>query len=138
MKAFYCCLFYLCSYTVCPAQSGIKNPYPFSLQHNSGTFGIVADVQDPSLYPKYYDLFKKHGYEGNGYCWAGLIEQILEKQAPDLLKKIVFDPEAGAFYAKAENDAARQQFIQIISPVFSNLKTLEDHIKSADRSRIDD
>ena len=138
MKAVLCALFLVCSFSLSRGQSGVSNPYPFTLQNDNGRFGIVADVQDHSLYPKYSDLFAKHGYEGNGYCWTGMIEQLLEQKAPELLKKLEFEPEKGAFYAYAKSDADRQQFIQIISPVFSNLKTLEDFIKSADHSRIDD
>ena len=90
------------------------------------------------MHLKYHDLFTKYGYEGNGYSWAGMIEQLLRKDAPELLKKLSFLPDAGAFYAYAKTDADRQQFIQIISPVFSNLRSLEDLIKSADHTRIDD
>jgi hypothetical protein len=135
MKAFYCCLICLFSVALCNGQRAKTRPFPFTLQQD-GSFGIVADVQDQDLYPKYYDLFRKYGYEGNGECWAGLIRQILERKDPELLKKVDFDPEAGAFYAYFGND--RQRFIELISPVFANLNILEGYIKTADRSRIDD
>jgi hypothetical protein len=138
MKAFYCCLLCICCLTLSRAQGGLNNPYPFTLENEKGRFGIVADVQDRSMHLKYHDLFSKYGYEGNGYSWAGMIALLLEKQSPELLKKLDFEPEVGAFNAYAKSDIDRQQFIHIVSPVFSNLKTLEDFIKSADRSRIDD
>ena len=138
MKAIICCVFCICSFTLSRGQGGVPNPYPFTLQNENGKFAVEADVQDRSMHLKYYDLFAKYGYEGNGYSWAGMIEHLLRKDAPELLKKLSFLPDAGAFYAYAKTEADRQQFIQIISPVFSNLKSLEDLIKSADHTTIDD
>ena len=138
MKAFFCCLFFVCSFSLSRAESQVNNPYPFTLQNDKGNFGVEVDVKDHSIYLKYHDLFAKYGYEGNGYSWAGMIEHLLRKDAPELLKRLEFLPDEGAFYAYAKTDTDRQQFIQIISPVFSNLKALEDLIKSADHSRIDD
>jgi len=66
--------------TTKPIKQKIVNKYyPFELQEFDGQFNIVANIESEDLYPKYYDLFQKHGYEGNGYCWDGHITQILEK-----------------------------------------------------------
>lgn len=109
--------------------------FPFELE---GDGAISAMIEEESLYPLYYEVFQKHGYEGNGYCWEGHIVQILEQRDPPLLQHIRFDPEAGAFFAYADSENAQQQFAELLSPVFSKPATLEMWIEKADRSRIDD
>ncbi|WP_185155967.1 Imm51 family immunity protein [Fulvivirga kasyanovii] len=113
------------------------NPYPFQISDN-GQFAIIAAIESEDLYNKYYPLFEKHGYEGNGYCWEGHIIQILEKNNSGLLEHIEFDPEAGGFYAYADSKEAMEDFISLISPIFSDINKLEEYIQSADRNRIDD
>lgn len=103
-----------------------------------GQFGIVAFIESEELYPKYYDLFKKYGYEGNGYCWEGHIKQILEKKDKSLLSQIDFDPEGSTFFAIAKNKESQLKFVELLNPIFSDMKELEKWVKKANRSLIDD
>ena len=112
--------------------------YPFELQEFDEQYSIVANIESEELYPKYYDFFKKHGYEGNGYCWEGHITQILEGLDKSLLAQVDFDPEAGTFFAIANSKESQVKFAEILSPIFSDMKKLEEWVKKADRSRIDD
>lgn len=125
--------------TTKPVKENQSNKYyPFELQNNNGQYGIVANIESKELYPKYYDLFRKYGYEGNGYCWEGHIRQILEKLDKSLLDHIEFDPEAGTFFATADSKESQQKFVALLSPIFSDMKKLEEWVKKAERSRIDD
>ena len=119
-------------------QKLVNKYYPFELQENGGQYQIVANIESEDLYPKYYEFFQKHGYEGNGYCWEGHITQILEKLDKKLLSHIEFDPEAGAFFANADSKETQLKFVETLSPIFSDMKKLEEWVKKADRSRIDD
>jgi hypothetical protein len=119
-------------------QKSVNKYYPFELQEIGGQYQIVANIESEVLYPKYYDFFQKHGYEGNGYCWEGHITQILEKLDKKLLSQIDFDPEAGAFFANADSKESQLKFVETLSPIFSDMKKLEEWVKKADRSRIDD
>lgn len=112
--------------------------FPFDLSESGGKYTIVAQIEGKDLYPKYYRLFKKYGYNGNGYCWEGHIQQILEKKDNQLLKHIDFDSEAGMFAADADSKEAQQKFVEILSPIFSDLTVLSKWVKKADHSRIDD
>jgi len=112
--------------------------YPFVLQDYNGQYSIVAELESKALYPKYYNFFSRYGYEGNGYCWEGHITQILEKLDNNLLRHINFDPEAGAFFATADSKENQLRFAELLSPIFSDMKKLEEWVKKADRSRIDD
>lgn len=119
-------------------QKQMNKYYPFELQEIGGQYQIVANIEREDLYRRYYDFFQKHGYEGNGYCWEGHIRQILEKLDKKLLSHIDFDPEAGAFFANADSKETQLKFVEFLSPIFSDLKKLEEWVKKADRSRIDD
>jgi len=110
--------------------------YPFVI-NDIRHFRIEAQVEG-ELYPKYVNFFEKHNYSGNGYCWEGHITQILNKIDPELLTHITFDPEAGAFYAFADTKKNQLRFVELLSPIFSDLDKLEDYVKKADRSKIDD
>ena len=116
----------------------IDNPYPFQVMDNSGQFTILATLESGELFDKYNSFFESHGYEGNGYCWEGHIIQILEQEDKELLAHIEFDPEAGAFFVYADSKETQIRFINLLSPIFSNLQKLEEYVKSADRNRIDD
>jgi hypothetical protein len=116
----------------------MTNYFPFKIFDNDGQFTITASTESPELYPKYADFFEKHGYSGNGYCWEGHIVQILEKINPELLEHIDFDPEAGAFFANAASKEYQIKFVELLNPIFSDLTKLEEYVKKADRSRIDD
>lgn len=125
--------------TTKPAKQKMVNKYyPFELQEIGGQYQIVANIESEDLYPKYYDFFQKHGYEGNGYCWEGHITQILEKLDKKLLSHVDFDPEAGAFFAKADSKESQVKFVELLSPIFSDMKKLEEWVKKADRSRMED
>lgn len=112
--------------------------FPFELQEIEGHYQISVQIEGPDLYPKYYNFFKKYGYEGNGVCWEGHITQILEKLDKELLTHIVFDPEAGGFFAIADSEPSQIKFVEILSPIFSDMNKLESWVKKANRSRIDD
>lgn len=119
-------------------QKTMNQYYPFELNEFDGQYHISAPIESGDLYPKYYDFFQKHGYEGNGYCWEGHITQILEKLDKELLSHIEFDPEAGGFYAYADSKENQVRFAKLLSPIFSDLPKLEEWVLKADRSRIDD
>lgn len=124
--------------TIAFAQSKPKRTFPFTVRQVDGKYMISAEIEEPPLYPKYFNLFKKYNYTGNGQTWSDLIQQILKKQAPDLLGRIQLDPEASMFAAYANTVADEQRFLNILVPVFSNLSMLEHYIKQADRSKFDD
>jgi hypothetical protein len=120
------------------SRNAMTNYFPFELTDISGQFAISAEIEGPELYTNYSEVFEKHDYSGNGYSWEGHIIQILEKIDPELLQHIDFDPEAGGFYAYADTKESQVRFVELLSPIFADMATLEDYIKKADRSRIAD
>ena len=116
----------------------MTNYFPFKISDNNGQFAIIVETESPELYPKYADFFEKYEYSGNGYCWEGHITQILEQLNPELLHHIDFDPEAGAFFAYADTKENQIKIVELLSPIFADFTKLEEYVKKADRSRIDD
>jgi hypothetical protein len=121
-----------------PDSTGTTTYFPFQASESDGKFVIVAELESKELYPKYYNLFKRHGYEGNGPCWEGHIRQILEQKDKELLDHLEFDPEAGLLAIYADSKASQLEFVKVMSPIFADTKILDGWIKKADRSKIDD
>ncbi|MEP7265289.1 MAG: Imm51 family immunity protein [Bacteroidota bacterium] len=118
--------------------SAMTNYFPFTISTSEGKFIIQAATESPELYPTYAEVFARNEYSGNGYSWEGHIIQILEKLNPALLQHIEFDPEAGSFFCYADTKENQLKFVEILSPIFADLKKLEEYIKKANRTRIDD
>jgi hypothetical protein len=116
----------------------VNKYFPFEIMDMGGHYQIAVQLDAPGLSPKYQDFFKTYEYSGNGYCWEGHITQILEKLDKELLKHIEFNSEGGAFLATADSKANQIKFVELLSPVFSDLKKLGLWVKKADRSRISD
>ena len=116
--------------------------YPFNThqlpEEFNSIFSIVVPLDSDEHYSQYYPFFAKFGYEGNGHCWKGHIIQILEQVNPALLAEIDFDPEGSAFFAYTKSQTAATQFVDTLSPIFSDMVRLEAYVMSADRDRIDD
>lgn len=115
----------------------MKDFFPFEIMDDR-QHTIIAALESEKLFPKYYNFFAKYEYEGNGECWAGHIIQILEKEDTELLSHIDFDPEAGGFYAYADSRENQLRFVNVLAPIFSDMDKLEEYVKVADRTRIDD
>jgi hypothetical protein len=117
--------------------TAMKDYFPFEIMDDE-QHSIVVALESEKLFPKYYDFFRRYGYEPNGDCWVGHITQILEKEDAGLLNHIDFDPEAGAFYAHADSKENQLRFVNVLAPIFADINKLEAYVKVADRSRIDD
>lgn len=115
-----------------------RQHFPFQFIGSDGSYAIHAPIEDDELFDKYFPFFESQGYEANGYCWEGHIIQILEKEDPELLEHIEFDSEAGSFYAYADSSEARERFVKLLSPIFSDLDKLQYYVENADRDRLDD
>lgn len=114
----------------------MANYFPFTISDYKGTFGIVAAVESPELNSRYFDIFHKYHYEGNGYTWEGIIRQILEQKAPDLLPHLEYDTLEGGFYAYADTKENQLRFLAILVPVFNDDEALEDFVSQADPARM--
>jgi len=99
---------------------------------------IFIDLQSNKLYPRYYNMFAKYEYEGNGYCWEGHIEQILDDLQPELLDQIEFDPEAGSLTIISDDQKILKTVSELLNPIFEDLETLKSWISKANRDRIED
>ena len=129
---------YIDATSVTTNKNNMTNYFPFKISDDNGQFTIIVETESAELYPKYADFFEKYEYSGNGYCWEGHITQILEKLNPELLKHIDFDPEAGAFFAYADTKENQIKIVELLCPIFADFVKLEEYVKKADHSRIDD
>ncbi|MGE7777163.1 Imm51 family immunity protein [Chitinophaga sp. NPDC101104] len=121
-----------------PEHNNVGGTFPFTAYDMEGGYYVHAGIEGDVLYPYYADVFEKHGYSGNGECWAGHIAAILLHLDTGLLHRINFDPEAGLFAAKFNFESDRSRFLQLLCPIFTHIPTLESWIMKADRDAIDD
>lgn len=52
------------------------------------------------------DVIDELGHEPNGEFWAGIVDLIIARDAPELAGRYEPDPEAGAFYATSDDREA--------------------------------
>jgi hypothetical protein len=114
-----------------------KTTFPFTLVSSLNNYAVSINLESDDV-AKQYGLFIKYKYTGNGYSYEGLIMQIVEELDKDLLNHITFDSEAGAFYARIDTEENQFKFVNLLSPIFSDLTKLEEWLKKADRSKIND
>ena len=118
--------------------SASMSPSPFEKEVSDGRFTVAVWIERPEIFEKYYSLFKRNGYEGNGPCWVGHITQILETLDPSVLHQVVFDDEAGSFHAYFLSESSRNRFVEVLNPIFIDLRKLNIFVENATRWRIDD
>ena len=121
-----------------PEHKIVGETFPFTVDDFDGQFLVYAAIEGEHLYPFYLDVFERHGYSGNGECWAGHITAILQVLDINLLYRIEFDPETGLFAAAFSSGSDRARFLELLCPIFSDIPTLESWIVKADRDAIDD
>lgn len=103
-----------------------QNYFPFELAEAAGRFTITVSVEDKKVMDKYHALFTSYGFSGNGYTWETLIKHILENKNSALLQQIIFDSEAGSFYAYTTSKGFQDQFAKLLVPIFAD----EDRLRS--------
>lgn len=113
--------------------------FPFETEDYWGNpYPVFSNLKSKDIYMPYYSLFSNLGYEGNGYCWEGHIRQVLKEIDKDLLQQLNFDSQTDVFYAFTNTKECQEKFLQILTPIFSDLDKLEKWVKKADRAQIDD
>lgn len=93
---------------------------PFVLleyDHKPGTYCLM--LSDDHM-AEVMEVFDQNGRYGNGYGWADVTIGMIRNEAPDLEKRIDFDPEAGTFVACGEDLEALQQLGEMLSEAFAN------------------
>lgn len=113
----------------------IEYLHPFIIYHD-GSFMVASEIESRALFAEYQPIFDQYGLSGNGYCWEGIITQILLQQKPTLLNHIDFDPEAGGFYAYADSPQSQREFATFLSDIFKDHAQLHKYLKTIDKSLI--
>lgn len=119
-------------------RKSVSATFPFVIHKVDGTWLAQAHIEGDELYPAYFQLFEKHDYYGNGYCWEGHVAEILRALDPALLERLDFDSEAGLFSVSFASREDSRRFTQLLSPIFADRAQLESWIVKADRNAIDD
>lgn len=81
--------------------------------------------------------FAKEDLYGNGYCWAGIIEQLIASKNPRLHSKITFDPEADTCFMQCVDEATANELAKTIHEYCSTREKLADLLDSVDKGSLD-
>ena len=87
----------------------------------------------------FFELLTEYELYGNGYCWEGLVEQLLEQDMPEIFDSIItFDAEADNCLILFTNEASLKRVAQHINHVCTDEKRFRGFLQEIDRDRIDD
>ncbi|MEM6964110.1 MAG: Imm51 family immunity protein [Bacteroidota bacterium] len=93
---------------------------------------IIADVG-----AFYASEFGKYGLYGNGYCWEGIVEQLVAKKQKALLSKISFDAEADTCFIACKDKNSMEELARFINRELSSKAKFNEVIQSIDKSELD-
>lgn len=117
------------------ADSYTKMPYfPAETSSNEQFYSVQITALSGMFFT---DEFDQHDLYGNGYCWAGIVEQLLEQKNPGLLKKVKFDPEADVGFMSCPDEETMNELAKTIHEFCSTKEKFLKVLESIDKSRLD-
>lgn len=114
--------------------SKIENYWPFIIYKDS-SYMVAAEIERDTLDNLYLPFFERFGGDGSGYNWEAIITVMLEKENPELIKHLQFDPEAGGFYVFADSERSQRKFADFVSKAFNDSSKLIRYLTGPDRER---
>ena len=95
-------------------------------------------VQITAISGMYFlELFDQHQLYGNGYCWAGIVEQLVDKENAKLLEKITIDAEADVCFISCPDKQSMTELAQIIHDFCSTKDKMIKVLKNINKSKMD-
>jgi len=113
----------------------MTNTYPFVLTHMGDhatperQYAVLANVAGLD---DYYTLFERYGFGGDGDSWAEHIETIVEEHQAALLDHLELEATRDRFLVYADSQAAAEQLLALILPIFSDLGSLNKYLAQTD------
>jgi hypothetical protein len=85
-------------------------------------------------------VIKQLGHEPNGYFWEGVARYLVQTEAPALIDRISYDPEASMFCAYAESRDALETLATLMRLVTTDAVRVRRLVTDADAAgfRFDD
>ncbi|MDJ1505383.1 Imm51 family immunity protein [Xanthocytophaga agilis] len=108
--------------------------FPCVLHYYEDTYSIELSSTDTHFF---FDLLEEYELYGNGPCWEGLIEQILERDMPDILPLVDFDSEADACLLILPSEEIQHKIANHLHVIFTNETRFREYLQSIDKDRID-
>jgi hypothetical protein len=83
------------------------------------------------------NVFEEMGYEAGGYAWHGVVDSLVRLHAPQLRRKIKFDPEASMFAAYSKKLDVIRQIAELIRAAMNSPDLLREAIENANPDLMD-
>jgi hypothetical protein len=108
--------------------------FPFQLSSDDGQHLLMITSGEAMFF---FELLARHGLYGNGPCWEGIIEQILERDFPQLLDEAAFDSEADACLVYFPSVRDQKKVARHLHEICLDEPRFEQYLQSLDKDRID-
>jgi hypothetical protein len=83
------------------------------------------------------DDFRQHLLYGNGYCWADIIKQLLERKNSSLLQRIQFDPEGDVCFIKCPDEETMLALAGFIHDTCDTREKMQQVLKDTNKLFLD-
>lgn len=102
------------------------------VEHDGGTYSLVFDDFDGTA-----ETFEEMGYDAGGYAWHGVVEALVLMKAPQLAKKLDYDPEGSMFAVVSQDPDALRKVAELMRQAIANPELLKEAIENADPDLMD-
>lgn len=98
------------------------NDYLSIVYHDDGSVALYFNIEDDSILAIGEEMNRicEEAYM-NGYNWAAFLNYYLAEKAPNILKDMETDPEAGTYVAYYENGAVNVEKIKRLAGIIVSL-----------------
>jgi len=108
--------------------------FPAQINQSENFYSVQITADVGAFFAK---EFGKHGLYGNGYCWEGIVEQLIEKKQKELLSKINFDAEADTCFISCDDENSMNELAKFINSELSTKEKFSQVILLIDKSKLD-
>jgi len=108
--------------------------FPAQIKQGENFYSVQITSNVGAFYAK---EFENHGLYGNGYCWEGIVEQLIEKKQIELLSKINFDAEADTCFISCDDESSMKELARFINSELSTKEKFGQVILSIDKAKLD-
>ena len=109
-------------------------PLPAHLRTEQAQFAVTAPVEAEPALEGYFYLFEKYGFSGSGLSWEEHLLTIVEEASPALLDHLTAASTPARLLLYTDSEAATQQLLRLIGPIFADLGRLNAYFSQTDPS----
>lgn len=108
--------------------------FPASIKSTDDFFAVEITADIGIYFTKEFNDFNLYP---SGYCWEGIIKQLISKYLPNLIEQTSFDSEADTCFINCEDENTMKELALFINEKLSDKDKFVDEMSNIDLSNID-